>query len=143
MLLPWEYGVRNLARRPVRTALTMMALATVVMLVFVVVGFIRGLEQSLAVSGEKDVVLVYSVNSEENLENSSIPSRTPELLAASLSGTVKRFGVTHASPELYTGTRIANEDNGGGLGIVRGSDLGDPIGSPIRSVDRWILAGQW
>ena len=31
MLLPWEYGVRNLARRPVRTALTMMALATVVM----------------------------------------------------------------------------------------------------------------
>ena len=51
MLLPWEYGVRNLTRRPVRTALTLLALATVVMLVFVVVGFIRGLEQSLTVSG--------------------------------------------------------------------------------------------
>ncbi len=139
MLLPWEYGVRNLARRPVRTALTMMALATVVMLVFVVVGFIRGLEQSLAVSGEKDVVLVYSVNSEENLENSSIPSRTPELLAASLSGTVKRFGVTHASPELYTGTRIANEDNVGGLGIVRGVTLATPL--VRRSVQ--LIDGSW
>jgi len=100
MLLPWEYGVRNLARRPVRTALTLVALATVVMLVFVVVGFIRGLEQSLAVSGDVNVVLVYSVNSEENIENSSIPARTPSLLTASLDGTVKRFGVTHVSPEL-------------------------------------------
>ncbi len=138
MLLPWNtaYEIWPGGRSH---ALTMMALATVVMLVFVVVGFIRGLEQSLAVSGEKDVVLVYSVNSEENLENSSIPSRTPELLAASLSGTVKRFGVTHASPELYTGTRIANEDNVGGLGIVRGVTLATPL--VRRSVQ--LIDGSW
>ena len=59
MLLPWEYGVRNLARRPLRTVLTLMALTTVILLVFVVVGFIRGLEKSLATSGDADVVLVY------------------------------------------------------------------------------------
>lgn len=40
-LLPWEYGVRNLLRRPSRSALTLSALAVVILLVFVVVGFIR------------------------------------------------------------------------------------------------------
>jgi putative ABC transport system permease protein len=139
MLLPWEYGVRNLARRPVRTALTMMALATVVMLVFVVVGFIRGLEQSLTVSGDENVVLVYSFNSEENIENSSIAARTPALLTASVDGTVNRFGLTHASPELYAGTRVKSESNDGGLGLVRGVTLAAPL---VRRSVR-LIEGEW
>ena len=139
MLLPWEYGVRNLARRPVRTALTLVALATVVMLVFVVVGFIRGLEQSLAVSGDESVVLVYSVNSEENIENSSIPARTPSLLTASLDSAVKRFGVTHVSPELYLGTRVKTDEGAGGLGLVRGVTLSAPL--VRRSVK--LIDGKW
>lgn len=139
MLLPWEYGVRNLARRPLRTALTMMALATVVMLVFVVVGFIRGLEQSLTVSGDENVVLVYSVKSEENIENSSIEARTPELLTASVGGTVIRFGLTHASPELYAGTRVKSETHEGGLGLVRGVTLAAPL--VRRSVK--LIEGEW
>ena len=139
MLLPWEYGVRNLARRPVRTALTLVALATVVMLVFVVVGFIRGLEQSLSVSGDDDVVLVYSVNSEANIENSSISARTPALLTASLDGTVKRFGVTYVSPELYLGTRVTTEQDEGGLGLVRGVTTTAPL--VRRSVK--LIVGDW
>ncbi|WP_372899389.1 ABC transporter permease [Stieleria sp.] len=139
MLLPWEYGVRNLARRPVRTALTLVALATVVMLVFVVVGFIRGMEQSLSVSGDPDVVLVYSVNSEENIENSSIAARTPALLTASLQGTVNRFGVTHVSPELYLGTRVKSESADGGLGLVRGVTLAAPL---VRRSVR-LTGGDW
>lgn len=138
MFLPWEYGVRNLARRPVRTALTLVALATVVMLVFVVVGFIRGLEQSLAVSGDKNVVLVYSVNSEENIENSSIAAQTPWLLTASLDSAVKRFGVMHVSPELYLGTRVKTEE-GGGLGLVRGVGVAAPL--VRRSVK--LIEGDW
>jgi putative ABC transport system permease protein len=139
MLLPWEYGVRNLARRPMRTALTLVALATVVMLVFVVVGFIRGLEQSLAVSGDEDVILVYSVNSEENIENSSIAARTPALLTASLDGTVKRFGVTHVSPELYLGTRVKTTEGDGGLGLVRGVKFAAPL---VRRGVK-LIDGQW
>jgi len=139
MLLPWEYGVRNLARRPVRTALTMMALATVVMLVFVVVGFIRGLEQSLTVSGDENVVLIYSVNSEENIENSSIAARTPALLTSSLDGTLKRFGVTHASPEVYTGTRVKVAEKEAGLGLVRGVTHAAPL---VRRSVR-IFEGKW
>ena len=139
MLLPWEYGVRNLARRPLRTALTLVALATVVMLVFVVVGFIRGLERSLAISGDDDVVLVYSVNSEGNIENSSIAARTPALLTASLDGTWKRFGITHVSPELYLGTRVRTGDGVGGLGLVRGVTRNVPL---VRRGVR-LVKGDW
>ncbi|MFK8114080.1 MAG: ABC transporter permease [Rubripirellula sp.] len=144
MLLPWEYGVRNLARRPVRTALTLVALATVVMLVFVVVGFIRGLEGSLAISGDDDVVLVYSVNSEENIENSSIAAQTPALLTASLDGTWKRFGVPHVSPELYLGTRVRTHDGVGGLGLVRGATRSAPlVRRGVRLTDGdWPQAGE-
>ncbi|WP_153556303.1 ABC transporter permease [Roseimaritima sediminicola] len=144
MLLPWEYGVRNLMRRPLRTTLTLSALATVVILVFVVVGFIRGLERSLAISGDEDVVLVYSVNSEENIENSSIAARTAALLSASLQGTWKRFGVTHLSPELYLGTRVRTGDDGGGLGLVRGVTRVAPlVRRDVRIVEgRWPQSGE-
>lgn len=139
MFLPWEYGVRNLARRPARTALTLLALATVSMLVFVVVGFIRGLEQSLGISGDDRVVLIVSVNSEENIESSSIAARTPALLTASLDVTFKRFNQTHASPELYVGTRVVNENNDTGLGLVRGVTLVAPL--VRKSVQ--IVEGDW
>ncbi|QEG23091.1 ABC transporter permease [Mariniblastus fucicola] len=141
MLLPWEYGVRNLARRPLRTALTLVALSTVILLVFVVVGFIRGLERSLTISGDPDVVLVYSISSEENIENSAIAAQIPNLLTASVGGTLKRFGTDHVSPELYLGTRVSeggargsgdsenknqNVDEGG-LGLVRGVTISAPL----------------
>lgn len=127
MLLPWEYGVRNLARRPLRTILTLAALATVVVLVFVVVGFIRGLEKSLTISGDSDVVLVYSINAQENIENSAIAARTPSLLRASIEGTWKRFDVSHVSPEIYLGTRIRAGQTIDGMGLIRGITTTAPL----------------
>jgi hypothetical protein len=91
-LLPWEYGVRNLLRRPTRTLLTLLGIATVVLLIFVVVGFIRGLESSLAASGDPDVMLIYSIGAGENIENSAIPARNAGLIAASVNGIRSRFG---------------------------------------------------
>lgn len=139
-LLPWEYGVRNLLRRPTRTVLTLLALSTVVLLVFVVVGFIRGLENSLAESGNRDVVLVYSVGAEENIENSAISAQTPSLLSASLDGVQKRFGVEHVSPELYLGTRVqTDESTPSGLGLVRGVTPTVPL---VRGRVR-LVEGHW
>src|SRR2546422_10405568 len=105
-LLPWDYGIRNLFRRPGRSALTLAGLTLVVLLVLVVVGFIRGLEASLAVSGDPEVVLVHSLGASENVENSSIPGATTGALAASLEGVRRRAGPdgaggVYASPELY------------------------------------------
>lgn len=139
-LLPWEYGVRNLFRRPLRSALTLAGITTVILLVFVVVAFIRGLESSLAASGDENVVLVYSLSSAADIENSSIPARTPDLISASLGGVQQRFNVNHISPELYLGTRIVVEQDGvTGLGLVRGVTTAAPL---VRSKVQ-IEEGNW
>lgn len=138
-LLPWEYGVRNLFRRPLRSALTLGGLTTVILLVFVVVAFIRGLESSLAASGDSDVVLVYSLSSAADIENSSIPARTPALISASLDGVRERYGVPHVSPELYLGTRIGAEDGTKGLGLVRGVTSATPL---VRTKVQ-LIEGTW
>src|SRR5258706_11299527 len=125
-LLPWEYGVRNLFRRPLRSALTLAGLALVALLVLVVVGFIRGLETSLSVSGEPGVTLVHSRGASENIENSSIAGSTPALLTASLPAIGRRIGpsgsqMAYASPELYLGTHVtAGREEPPAMGLVRG-----------------------
>ncbi len=143
-LLPWEYGVRNALRRPVRSLLTLAALTLVVLLVFVVVGFVRGLEASLAVSGDPQVVIVHALGASENVENSSIKASVPGVVTASLEGVQRRPGaggapVAYASPEMYLGTEVATEEGAGPLGIVRGVTL------EARLVRRMvqILEGHW
>ena len=105
-LLPWEYGIRNLLRRPLRTALTLTALVTVTLLVLLVVGFVRGLERSLAASGNSQTILVFSLGMGENLEYSSVPLRTADLLAASVEGVAERYG------QKYFVTRVVPGDQG-------------------------------
>jgi ABC-type lipoprotein release transport system permease subunit len=119
-LLPWEYAIRNLFRRPLRTSLTFAGLTTVVVLVLVVVGFIRGLERSLAVSGAPDVAIVFSLGMGENLEYSSIPMRTSDLVPASVAGIRELYDQKYVSPELYLGTEIAGEGREPSMGLLRG-----------------------
>lgn len=143
--LPWEYGVRNLLRRPGRSALTLAALSLVVLLIFGVVAFLRGLETSLNVSGDPDVVLVHSLGASENVENSSVPGRTGELLVASLPDIRRRPGPAnrtsaYASPELYLGTDVLPEGSREpALGLVRG------VTAAALFVRRrvQIVAGHW
>ena len=119
--LPWEYGVRNLLRRPLRSGLTLCALTVVTLLVLVVLGFVRGLDRSLAVSGDAQTVIVFSLGMGENLEYSAVPLRTADLLAASVQGIETNGGVRHASPELYLGTKVRTRaDAPDGKGLVRG-----------------------
>lgn len=139
-LLPWEYGIRNLFRQPLRSLLTMGALSIVILLIFVVVGFIRGLEKSLAVSGDPAVVLIYSLGADQNLENSAIAARTPSLLIASLGDIRERYDVPYVSPELYLGTRVkTGEAKTSGLGLIRGVTTTAPL---VRSNVR-LVQGTW
>jgi putative ABC transport system permease protein len=120
-LLPWEYAIRNLFRRPLRTGLTLAGLTIVVLLVFVVVGFVRGLENSLTVSGDPQTAIVFSLGMGQNLEYSSISMNTSDLLAASVEGIEQRYKEKYVSPELYLGTemKVADSDQLR-LGLVRG-----------------------
>ncbi len=139
-LLPWEYSVRNLFRRPLRTVLTLLGLTTVLLLVLVVIGFIRGLEASLANSGDPDTAIVFAVNMNENLEYSSIPGKTAGLVAASVRGVGQRYGRKYVSPELYLGTEIkVGEREQPSLGLVRG--VTDTALQVRRGVQ--IERGQW
>lgn len=120
-LLPWEYATRNLFRRPLRTFLTFLALATVILMVFVVVGFIRGLEKSLAVSGNADTAVVFGLGMGENLEYSSIEMSTGDVIGASVDGIQERYGQKYVSPELYLGTEVTVDgDDEPEMGLVRG-----------------------
>ena len=119
-LLPWEYAIRNLFRRPLRTFLTFSGLTTVIVLVLVVMGFIRGLERSLAVSGDPRTALIFSLGMGQNLEYSSIAMRTSDLVPASVGGIQERFGQKYVSPELYLGTQIGVGDREPAMGLVRG-----------------------
>lgn len=96
--LPWDYGVRNLFRRPTRSLLTLAALTVVVFLVIVVVSFVRGLDSSLVVSGDPRVALVHSLGASENIENSTMPGNAPGLLSASVEGIQSRAGQAYVSP---------------------------------------------
>src|SRR5262245_37357342 len=144
-LLPWEYGVRNLFRRPGRSALTLAGLAVVALLVFVVVGFIRGLEASMAVSGDPQVVLIHSLGASENVETSTVAARTTARLTASLEGIQRRPGpggapAVYTSPELYLGTQVGTEgDESMTMGLVRGVT---PTALLVRRKVQ-ILEGQW
>lgn len=119
-LLPWEYAIRNLFRRPLRTALTFAGLTTVVLLVFIVVGFIRGLESSLVVSGDTQTALIFALGMGENLEYSSIEMATSDLVATSVEGIQQRYGQTYVSPELYLGTDVKVGHDEAAMGLVRG-----------------------
>jgi putative ABC transport system permease protein len=137
-LLPWEYGVRNLFRRPSRSLLTLLALTLVVLLILVVVGFIRGLETSLAVSGDERVVLVHAPGGSENVENSTILGRTAPVLAASVEAVQRRYGQSYVSPEIYLGTRVIVADVQT-MGLVRG------VSPSVRLVRRQVqlIEGHW
>jgi putative ABC transport system permease protein len=124
-LLPWDYGVRNLARRPVRTALTALGLTLVVFLLLIVVGFVRGLELSLRQSGDPEVVLLHNANSAENLENSSISDEVAVLARTEFAPHLVRYGETPAvSPELTVASQVgpAGATGPGQLGVLRGVD---------------------
>ncbi|MFK7769944.1 MAG: ABC transporter permease [Mariniblastus sp.] len=117
--------MRNLFRRPLRTFLTFAGLTTVIVLVLVVVGFIRGLENTLAISGDPNTALVFSLGMGENIEYSSIPMRTNDLVPASIQGIQERYGIKYVSPELYLGTQVGLMKNADTppretLGLVRG-----------------------
>jgi ABC-type antimicrobial peptide transport system permease subunit len=118
----------------------MLGLATVVFLVLLVAAFVRGLETSLATSGDPRVALVHSLGASENIENSTIPGRGASLLSASLQRIEARFGERYVSPELYLGSEVTTGSSPiAGKGIVRGVTMSAPL---VRRQFQ-LLDGSW
>lgn len=99
-LLPFEYAVRNLGRAPARTVGTVIGHMIVVSLVLAAGSFVRGMEQSLTLSGEQRNVILMSAGSEESLERSQIDMAASTMVLASVDGIKQSFGQPFVSPEV-------------------------------------------
>src|SRR5438477_6914977 len=108
-LLPWDYGVRNLARSPVRLSLNLAGAALVVLLVLTAGAFVRGMDQSLRESGNPSNVILLGAGSEESFERSEITSAVPGLVQAAVPGIKSRLGVPYVSPEVHMQTVIREQ----------------------------------
>lgn len=117
-LLPWEYGVRNLGRSPLRLVLSVAGGALVVLLVLAAGAFVRGMERSLAVSGSDDNVILLGAGSEESLERSEIGASTGDLLVASVAGIKSLAGVYYVSPEVHLMTELQEGEGGKSVPVL-------------------------
>jgi putative ABC transport system permease protein len=111
-LLPWDYGVRNLARSPVRLALSLAGSVLVVLLVLAAGAFVRAMDQSFRVSGQANNVILLGAGSEESFERSEIQPSVPGLVQASVPGIKQRLGVPYVSPEVVLMTNLKDTLNG-------------------------------
>ena len=108
-LLPWEYGVRNLARSPVRLSLSLAGAALVVLLVLAAGAFVRGMDQSLRESGNPNNVILLGAGSEESFERSEIAPSVTGLVQAAVPGIKSRLGVPYVSPEVHMQSVIRDD----------------------------------
>lgn len=122
--LPFEYAVRSLGRRPLRTALGIAGSVLVVLLVLAAAAFVRGMRQSFEVTASPGNVILLGAGSEESIERSQIDPRVATIAAASVRGIRSRLGVPHVSPEIHSALSIRSEptQENGRLTVVRGID---------------------
>ncbi len=105
--LPLDYAVRNLARRPLRTALTAGSCALVAALLAATAAFVRGLSESNRSQGREDVGILLSRVAASDVLRSTVPAGVAEEVAAAVEGIARPGGVPAVSPEIHVGTRLA------------------------------------
>lgn len=121
-LLPFDYGVRNLARRPLRTLLTGLSSALVAALFASTAAFVRGIERSQTNAGRPDVAILLSRVAQGDVLRSTVSSAVPELVASALSQLARPGGVAAVSPEIHMGTNLRLEGERAYPTFVRGVD---------------------
>lgn len=107
--IPWDYGIRNMARSPVRLWLSVLGSALVVLLVLAAAAFVRGMDASLVSTGGARNVILLGAGSEESFERSEISPTVPDQVAASIKGIKSRLGVPYVSPEVYLDSTIKTD----------------------------------
>src|SRR5262245_48071376 len=79
---PLAHALRNVTRRPLRAALTVLSAAATAALLLATASFAGGLDRCLAGNGRADVAILMSAVAERDLVRSSVPAAVPELVAA-------------------------------------------------------------
>jgi ABC-type antimicrobial peptide transport system permease subunit len=113
MGLPFDYAVKNLGRRRLRTALTAGSSAIVAALLVATTAFVRGLEQTFGGAASDETALLLSSASQRDVVRSAVDAGLGELVAASVRG------IEAASDEIHMGTKVF-VDGVESAGFVRG-----------------------
>ena len=120
-LLPFDYPLRNIARRPLRSILTTAASALVAALLVTTAAFVHGLESSHIATAPPRTAILLSRASEGDLLRSSIAPSVPSLVAADVSGILSVEGEPAVSAEIHMGTDLHLQEDGPGYqAFVRG-----------------------
>jgi putative ABC transport system permease protein len=104
--LPFDYAVRNLGRRRLRTALTGISAALVAALLVATAAFVRGLEGSFAGAAQADCAILLSSVSQRDVVRSTVGAQVPGLIAGSVPGVLVVHGRPAVSGEIHMGTQL-------------------------------------
>lgn len=119
--LPFDYAVRNLGRRPLRTLLTGLSSALVAALLVATTAFVRGLESTFSGAARDDTAILVSSASERDVVRSTVSAGLPELVAASVPGVLYVGETPAVSAEIHMGTTLRVGDGGASYpAFVRG-----------------------
>jgi len=106
MGLPFEYAVRNLARRPLRLALAALSAAAVAALLAAAAAFSGGLQRSTTGNADPRLALLLSSVAERDLVRSSVPATVDGLVAAGVPGVAVVNGVAAVSAEIHAASDV-------------------------------------
>lgn len=104
--LPFDYAIRNLGRRPMRTLLTGLSSALVAALLVATTAFVRGLGGTFSGAAQSDTAILLSTVAERDVVRSTVTAGLPELVSASVPGVRQIGGVPAISAEIHMGTNL-------------------------------------
>jgi len=104
--LPFDYAIRNLGRRPMRTLLTALSSALVAALLVATTAFVRGLDSTFSGAAQDDTAIVLSSVAERDVVRSTVSAGLSELIAASVPGIRQIGGAPAISSEIHMGTTL-------------------------------------
>jgi putative ABC transport system permease protein len=104
--LPLDYAIRNLARRPLRTALAGLSTALAAALVTGAAAFVGGLDRGFGGAAAEDAAILISSVAERDVVRSTVTAGLPGLVAANVRGIRSFDGVPAVSGELHFGTYL-------------------------------------
>ena len=99
-LIPWEYGLRNLGRNPLRACLTAFGAMLVVGLVLAAGSFLAGIERQLSTTGDEGNLLLIANGSQDSLLRSEIPRKVDTIARGGIKTIRERLGEQYVSPEV-------------------------------------------
>lgn len=117
--LPWDYGIRNVGRRPLASLFVVFGAAGVVSLVLLMGAFVQSLNYSLQDTSNPNNIIILGAGSENSLEQSAIAANVPQIMGTSIGIIEKRGDISSISPEVYMASMI-NVGTAKHLAVLRG-----------------------